>query len=280
MVLMMLGPCCFLAQDDLFLPEVKGQRLDNASYVVDFDNEGRIPHWVAYELRASELEGGAQRSDNFREDARVARSAPAKWPGSGYDRGHMKPAADSRGSTAEMSSSFLMTNMAPQTPALNRGEWKGVEELVRAWGVQYGQVYVIMGGSEATQTVLAQDVRVPTHFWKAVLRYGSDTSAVAFLFPNTAEVPGTVADYRITVDSLEAFVGLDLFGALPDTVERRVEASLGQWNLQQKAPVKRSAGNTNGSATSQRCTGWSTSKGARCSNRTKHPSGRCHHHRD
>ena len=94
----------------------------------------------------------------------------------------MKPAADSRGSAAEMQSSFLMTNMAPQTPALNRGEWKGAEELVRAWSAQYGRVYVVMGPGQASRGTIAGGVRVPTHFWKAVLRYGADTSAVAFVF--------------------------------------------------------------------------------------------------
>lgn len=269
------------AQDDLFLPAIQGQRIDNASYIVDYDNQGRIPHWVAYELKASELQGAAKRGDNFRVDPRVERSAPAKWPGSGYDRGHMKPAADSKGSAAEMSSSFLMTNMAPQTPALNRGEWKGVEELVRAWSAQFGEVYVVMGASKSTHSMLAQNVRVPTHFWKAVLRYGADTAAVAFLFPNAKEVPGTVADYRVTVDSLEAFMGLDLFAALPDSTERIAEAGLGQWNLGQKTPASVKGGSSpSGAATSQRCTGWSKSKGGRCSNKTKHPSGRCHHHRN
>ena len=56
------------------------------------------------------------------------------YRGSGYDRGHLKPAADSKGSMEEMESSFLMTNMAPQTPNLNRGIWKQLEEAVRNWG--------------------------------------------------------------------------------------------------------------------------------------------------
>lgn len=271
------------AQDGLFAPEVRGQLLVNPSYLVDFDSSGKIPFWVAYELTAEEASGTVGRSDDFRVDDRVANSAPAKWPGSGYDRGHMKPAADSQGSLEEMRSSFLMTNMAPQTPALNRGEWKGVEELVRAWSAQHGKVYVVMGPGDATRGMLKEGVRIPSHFWKAVLRYGQDTTAVAFLFPNAPEVPGAVADYRVTVDWLESFIGMDLFAPLPDLVEARVESEWGEWNLKEKAPRKEGRGSPNegdSMAVSTRCTGWSKSKGARCSLMTKHPSGRCHHHRD
>jgi endonuclease G len=268
-----------LGQDQLFAPAVQGELLENGSYLVDFDGASRIPHWVAYELTAEEGHGAVGRSDNFSVDERVATSAPSKWPGSGFDRGHMKPAADSRGSAAEMQSSFLMTNMAPQTPALNRGEWKGAEELVRAWSAQYGRVYVVMGPGQASRGTIAGGVRVPTHFWKAVLRYGADTSAVAFVFPNSDEVPGEVGSYRVTVDSLESFSGLNVFAALPDHVESRVESEWGRWDLQRKRPSS-AAKSEASSESSVRCTGWSKSKGSRCSNRTKHLSGRCHHHRD
>ena len=266
-------------QDTLFAPVVQGQWLENSSYAVDFDAAGRIANWVAYELTAKEAGGAFGRSDDFRVDARVARSAPSSWPGSGFDRGHMKPAADSKGSAEEMRSSFLMTNMAPQTPALNRGEWKGVEELVRAWSAEHGRVYVVMGPSQSSRGTIAGGVRVPTHFWKAVLRCGADTAAVAFWFPNADDVPGKVQDYRLTVDSLEARIGMDLFAPLPDAVESRVESEWGQWDLARKAPSKGAASSAK-SGSSVQCSGWSKSKGARCGNRTKDPSGRCHHHRN
>ena len=266
-------------QDTLFAPSVRGQRLENSSYVVDFDGEGRIPHWVAYELTAAEVQGAVGRSDDFRVDERVQNSAPSKWPGSGFDRGHMKPAADSKGSAEEMRSSFLMTNMAPQSPALNRGEWKGVEELVRAWSAEHERVYVVMGPSRASRGTIAGGVRVPTHFWKAILRYGADTSAVAFWFPNAEDVPGAVSDYRVTVDSLEAWVEMDLFAPLPDAVESRVESEWGQWDLSRKAPRQKASSSAEPGSSVQ-CSGWSKSKGARCGNRTKDPSGRCNHHRN
>ena len=278
-LLLMLVSWGASGQDALFLPVAQGELIENPTYVVDFDPEGRIPFWVAYELQAAEANGPAERSDNFRTDQRVSRSAPARWPGSGYDRGHMKPAGDSRSSAQEMGASFLMTNMAPQTPALNRGEWKVLEELVRAWSQAHGAVYVVMGAGSASRAVIADGVRVPTHFWKTVLRYGVDTAAVAFIFPNTMKVPGGVQDYRVTVDSVEAWAGLDLFSQLPDGTEARVESEMGAWDMGAKAAINPSPkARTAGAA--QQCSGTSKSTGARCRNMTKDPSGRCHHHRN
>jgi endonuclease G len=273
------------AQDNAYLPEVEGLLLTNPSYIVDFDQSASVANWVAYELTRSESMGIVGRSDDFREDPRVPGSPDENdYRGSGYDRGHLKPAADSKSTVAEMSSSFLMTNMAPQTPRLNRGIWKGLEDDVRTWAQEYGRVYVLTGPSDEATTRLASGIEVPAHFWKAVLRFSPDTAVVAFWLPNATTIAGTIDDYRISVDDLEAKLNLDLFVELPDAMERRVEAGESSvWHTSSAAgrgPATPATPVATSSGAATQCTGIAKSTGQRCRLMTKDPSGRCHHHRD
>lgn len=72
------------------------------------------------------------RKDDFRGDKRIADTpVPADYTNSGYDRGHMVPAANAD-DPVEMSDTFLMTNMTPQLPTVNRIAWKNLEERVRS----------------------------------------------------------------------------------------------------------------------------------------------------
>jgi endonuclease G len=270
------------AQDDAYLPVVEDVLLVNPSYVVDFDASANVANWVAYELKSVELRGGQDRSDNFRFDPRVPGSpTQTDYRGTGYDRGHLKPAADSKSSAAEMSNSFFMTNMAPQTPGLNRGIWKDLEADVRTWAEDFGRIYVLTGPSDEAIGRLPSGVEVPSHFWKAVLRLSPDTAAVAFWLPNSTSIPGSLDNYRLSIDALEALLALDLFAQLPDATEGRVEAETrSHWDTSGAVRPPVSSGSSASSGASQQCTGMAKSTGQRCKLMTKDPSGRCHHHRD
>jgi endonuclease G len=269
-------------------PAAEGQLLLNPSYLVDFDVQSGVAFWVHYALTAQECMGAVPRKDAFRPDDRVANSPTASsYASSGYDRGHLKPAADSRSSAAEMRNSFLMTNMVPQSPNLNRGIWKKLEEGVRTWGLAYDEVHVTCGPSDLTLRSLSSGVRVPSAFWKVVLRTSPDTTCLAFRFPNADKVPGALEDYLVSVDALEAELGLDLFPSLPDATERRVEGEVAQtiWplDLPEGAPRPSAAAgqaqSSSGEASVQ-CMGIAKSTGQRCKQKTTDPSERCRYHRN
>jgi len=215
------------AQDARWAPVSNGQHLVNLDYVVDFDAKRGVANWVAYELLPAETVGEVKRKSGFKRDERVPNSPVHKdYTHSGFDRGHLKPAADSKSSSEKMAASFLMTNVAPQTPQLNRGSWKQLEEATRDWANELGAVYVVCGPGRASQGALANgNVEVPATFWKAILRTAPDTACIAFMMPNQGTKLAPFPSYRITVDSLEAAVGMDLFPQLPDAVEQRIEAS-------------------------------------------------------
>ena len=276
--LVLLPPLGSNAQDAKFAPVAQGTLLVNPSYIVDFDEESRIAHWVHYELTSHEVSGSASRSNQFRRDGRASNSAhPQNYKSSGYDRGHLKPAGDSKSSAREMANSFWMTNVFPQTPSLNRGLWRTLEQGVRGWASSYSSVHVSTGASLQTQGHRANQVRVPTYCWKAILRTAPDTAVIAFWMPNAAGVEGNPSDYIVSVDLLESRIGIDLFPKLPDSTERRLESIAVPWSM---AKGKRSSNSGTGVSASHQCTGRARSTGKRCRNMTTHPSGTCHHHRD
>jgi len=86
--------------------------------------------------------------DNFRPDdalpAEAYKVRPNDYTGSGYDRGHIAPSADRTCNEADNSATFLMSNMMPQVPELNRGVWGDLKEYCREL-VQEGKELYISG---------------------------------------------------------------------------------------------------------------------------------------
>ena len=216
------------AQDNQWAPAHQGTPLLNLDYIVDFNPQRGVAHWVAYDLLPAETLGETNRKSSFKRDNRVVRSPVHEdYTHSGFDRGHLKPAADSKSSSERMAASFLMTNVAPQTPQLNRGSWKQLEETTRKWAHELGNVYVVCGpGLESLGQLAKGNVEVPSTFWKAVLRTSPDTACIAFIMPNQGTKLTPFPSYRVAVDSLEATIGIDLFPQLPDAVESRIEAEV------------------------------------------------------
>ena len=111
-------------------------------YALAHDARLKIPAWVQYELRPQDLNGPADRSDDYRADTSIPfgqRAETADYSGSGLDQGHMAPAEDMNRSDRVMSDSFLLSNMAPQVGiGFNRHIWAQLEAAVRGWVEQRG----------------------------------------------------------------------------------------------------------------------------------------------
>lgn len=177
--------------------------------------------WVAYVLTREEVESSTTgRSDNFRPDTLLSGGSAslADYRGSGFDRGHLAPAGDMKWSRDAMSESFLLSNMSPQYPSFNRGIWKKLEEKVREWAVEMDSIYVITGPvlGRVDSTIGENRVSIPEYYYKVLVDLSPpDHSFIAFLLPN-AKSSADLASFAITVDSLEAFTGIDFFATAPD----------------------------------------------------------------
>ncbi len=107
--------------------------IQHTGYVLKYNEYFEQAEWVAYQLTIEEVNGDFERSNNFRKDLHISTgSATLKdYKNSGYDRGHLIPAADMKWSPDAMGASFFMSNMSPQNPSFNRGIWKKLEGQVR-----------------------------------------------------------------------------------------------------------------------------------------------------
>lgn len=216
----------------------KEQILYRTGYVTSYNRDNRIPNWVAWRLTKAHTYGNVSREDmKFEEDREVPSPRAAYWDyyNTGYDRGHMCPAADNKWSQKAMQESFLMTNICPQNTVLNAGDWNELEIQCRKWARRYGSINIVCGPilyKGAHKRIGKSKVVVPEAFFKVVMREGKNPKAIAFIYKNR-EGNRPKGDYVNTVDQLERITGMDFFSSLPDDVEQKMEAEaeLSDWGL-------------------------------------------------
>lgn len=201
-------------------------------YTVSYDEAARIPVWVAYELTADEANGTIGRSGkNFRPDekAKVAQADNYDYRGTGWSRGHMAPAGDFKWDDGAMWDTFYYTNCCPQDEKLNNGSWNVLENKVRSWARQFGNVYVVTGpiiGQNQSGKIGTHGVVVPDAFFKAILVYSDDAyHGIGFVMFNNSDTQ-RLPDSYLSINDLEKICGLDFFPALDDSLEETVEESV------------------------------------------------------
>lgn len=212
------------------LLKVKGGNgidIDYETFKVNFNPVFHIPNYVAWELTVNETKGHIERG-KFRSDNKVEGCAASRdYTGSGYDRGHMAPAGDMKFDQAAMDRCFLMTNIVPQSHALNGGTWNKLEEKCRNWARVDSAIIIICGpilNPEPDEFIGKTKVAVPRAFFKVVLSpFANPPRAIGFIMPNS-RVAGGLQATAVSVDSVESVTGLDFFSALPDSIENMVES--------------------------------------------------------
>ena len=197
--------------------------------------------WVAHVIAPDILNGVASRSNDFREDLKVAtgtaieedyflRIIDAKgkttYDGFGWDRGHLAPSADFRWSKKALSESYFYSNMSPQVPDFNRKSWAALENDLRAY-VYREQVplFVVTGGVLTPDLPVIersiQKIAIPHFFWKVAIDV-ANKRGIAFLMPNQlADYP--TEHYATTIDEIEKLTGIDFYTALADDLEQNLE---------------------------------------------------------
>lgn len=204
------------------------QIIHHTGYTVSYNKDLKLPNWVSYELTRNETKGKEERSDRFIADPQVRGliATNADYARSGYDKGHMAPAADMKWSSQAMKESFYFSNMCPQHPQLNRRGWKNLEEKIRNWAIADSAIIIICGPiiTGQPQTIGKNKVVVPQQFFKVILSpFVKPMRAIGFLFNNKQSVE-PLSTYAVTIDSIERLTNMDFFAALPDEIENKIEA--------------------------------------------------------
>ena len=219
----------------LEIPKTVGKRdemvIRHLGYTVSYNNFYKTPNWVAWELTRQETEGDEERTNKFLPDPELPepRVTTSDYTRSGYDRGHMAPAADMKWSSRAMKESFYMSNICPQNRKLNRDDWGDLEESCRKWAEKYGTIHIACGpiyDTKSPKRIGKNRVAVPDRFFKVVLIYNrKNPMAMGFLFDNKAHHQN-LKNYMVTVDKVEEETGLDFFPKVPDSIEERIESTV------------------------------------------------------
>ena len=210
--------------------------------VVAFNPDHNVSDWVAFRLRREELlNPKTERKKAFRQDPDVPeghRVVYADYWKTGYQRGHLAPAASMKWSKDAMRDSFLMSNMAPQIgPGFNGGIWGVLERKMRRWACERGRLYVVTGPLYETRPVtkLSADkdddgaddngvlVDVPSHFFKLALD-PKRMEAIAFILANRRLETQDLHRYLRSIDEIEARARHDFLTGIEDGPEQVIES--------------------------------------------------------
>lgn len=218
-----------------FTVPAESQIIEHTGYTVSYNQARRNPNWVAYELTSAEVCGEEPRSNDFIPDPQVKgkQATDNDYRKSGWDRGHLAPAADMKWSGQAMKESFYLSNISPQNKNLNRGVWKSIEELARENASRHGKVLVVTGPLFKTEkgkgSIGSNRVTVPDAFYKVLLIESNGFSGIGFYCENVAGKQ-ELYTYARSIDEIEELTGIDFFHLLPDDVEDRIEQKF-DWRI-------------------------------------------------
>lgn len=263
--------------------------LKYSAYDAGYSVEDVQPAWVGYRLNRNRVGGFAERANKFQREPRLnGRDANDRdYAGSGFDKGHLVPAADMAWSVQSMMESFSYANVSPQLLGFNRGIWKRLESQVRDWAATLSVddtvgLWVWSGpvlGDHSTLSKVGR-LRVPNAFYKVVY-HPAEERVAALLLPHSSS-QASLLGYLVSVDSLEKVTGMDFLRGLPDQKEARLESQVCEscWTWSSKASTSSRTPRANQTLDSQAmtCAGI-TKAGKPCRNKTRDASGYCHHHR-
>lgn len=180
-------------------------RLNHKEYATVFSKSLKFPVLVEWWLTKAKVscDKPIPRKDQFAPDPLlpVETDLTVDYVGSGFDRGHMAPAADNQCSGPDaMKESFYFSNMAPQKGSLNRGDWKSLEMKTRDLAKTYDSVKVWTGSVGDKGKV--NRLSIPTKCWK-VIYVKSTNQWYAYVFNNDDSKANGIEDNLVSLAEVE-----------------------------------------------------------------------------
>jgi endonuclease G len=182
---------------------------------------------VAYQLTKAETSNLFERENKFVSDPLIpGTDLCLDYEKSGYDRGHLAPAADMGFSKNSMAESFYYSNMSPQIPGFNRGIWKQLEEQTRNWAIEYDSLFIVVGPifSDSMKLIGPHQVAVPNSYYKVILdNHKGKEKMIGFVMRNEG-FKNSLQSFVVSVDRVEEMTDIDFFPLLEDSLEKKLES--------------------------------------------------------
>lgn len=212
------------------------QVLCRTGYASGYSYKYKAPLWVSFSITSasSYSDHQASRQDDFRTDPDIPtgyQSTTKDYDEPIYDQGHMADSSVIDFSEVANSETFLMSNMTPQIPEMNRyafgkkGAWGKLENNIRSWIKMRKHLFITSGAVyDPELETIGNGVAVPSYLYKIVMDVKTNNS-IAFLFPAKDQNTGDrLKCYLVSIDDIEAITGLDFFKDIEDKHEAEIES--------------------------------------------------------
>lgn len=212
------------------VPGRDGDILCRKGYLLAHSPDRKTPLWVIEHLTGEKAAGSIPRTDNFQPDPDLPKGKRAElsdYKKSGYDQGHMAPAADMAWNEQAMRESFYLSNMVPQVGVgMNRGIWKDLEEKIRRWALGRGEIYIYTGpvydSTVEPANIGKNSVAVPNQLFKVVFD-PVKIEAITFIMPNKPLKSSNMPQYIVSIREVEKVTGLDFLSNVTQQIQDVIE---------------------------------------------------------
>lgn len=211
----------------VMMQDVPVQLLENRCYDVGYSNERADPLWVSYRLTTQRDGQLIKRPTQFITDTRTqALVVHAHYNRSGYDRGHMAPnkAIGELCDDQAQLETFYLSNIAPQSKALNQRWWERLERVELQHFTQlFPQVWVIDGPVFGANPVKLPHgpVDVPEAFYKIFLaEKQGQWHVLSFLVPQSVEGSEPLSQFRTQLSQIMQATGIDFLPQASDVLKK------------------------------------------------------------
>jgi endonuclease G len=190
----------FLFQNDSDLITIQ-----HSNYTTTFSKSKNYPFKVDWWITKSKIQclKPLKRENSFRPDPKTKHDTKFNddYLNSGYDRGHMCPAADNLCESKEiLNETFYFTNIAPQQHVLNAGDWLTLEDYSRDLAEKYDSIHIWSGNVGELKKI--KDVSVPKYCWKVVYIKKTNTWE-SYIFENNKSKPNGIIDNKVELSEVE-----------------------------------------------------------------------------
>ena len=184
-------------------------RIKHANFETVFSKSKKYPvlveWWVTKKMVTCSTP--LKRKDNFKPDPKLPSETDLAndYANSGYDRGHMMPAADNLCQTQQVQDEcFYFSNMSAQRPSLNRGDWKSLETLIRDEAKKVDSIKVWTGNVGEIKKI--GRVSVPKYCWKVVY-FKKEDLWMCFVFDNNDSKPDGLKNNEVDMEYITELTG-------------------------------------------------------------------------
>jgi endonuclease G len=217
-------------------PEGFRMEIDNDSAIVSFNCKFGHANWASWTLTAADL-GTAARTKKFHAERKLPKEnclspLSENYTDSGFDRGHLVPSGDRTRDREYNQGVFTMANIVPQAKQVNGLGWNSLERFTQESVKKGSDAIVVAGTFGSIGKFSVSGINIPEYTWKVVLLVPKGesyslkrtTRIYAILYKNALDLaPVELREALLSVDELEAKVGIDVFSGIEDKIEEQLE---------------------------------------------------------